>query len=378
LIADPATCYDRAMNADEKFMRRALELAERGRGFAEPNPLVGAVIVRASEVVGEGYHERFGQAHAEINALARAGSAAHGTTLYVNLEPCCHHGKTPPCTDAIIAARVQRVVVGMTDPFEQVAGDGLRRLVEAGVTVETGVLEQDARRLNAPYLKLLSTGMPYVHAKWAMTLDGRIATASGDSKWITGPEARRVAHELRGRMDAIIVGIQTALTDDPLLTARPPGPRVALRVVVDSTARLPTTSHLARTARDMPVLVATTDRAPAAAVETLRSMGCECLVLPATNGAVSVEALLRELGGRRHTNVLVEGGSRVLGSLLDAGQINEVHVFVAGKLLGGEHARSAVAGVGLPRVADALRLESLEVCQLGDGVLIHGPVRQSR
>src|SRR5262245_49314226 len=213
-------CEAATVMTDERFMRRALELAERGRGHVEPNPLVGAVVVKGGRVVGEGWHQRFGQAHAEVNALAAAGEAARGATLYVTLEPCCHHGKTPPCTDAVRAAGVARVVAALGDPFPQVAGRGAAVLRAAGVTVELGPCAAEARRQNAPYLTLVTRGRPYVHAKWAMTLDGKIATAAGQSKWISGPESRHRVHELRGRMDAILVGAATVRADDPLLTAR--------------------------------------------------------------------------------------------------------------------------------------------------------------
>src|SRR5919197_3355884 len=211
--------------SDLDWMSRALELAERGRGFVEPNPLVGAVVVRDGRVVGEGWHRRYGEAHAEVNALAAAGEAARGATLYVTLEPCCHHGKTPPCTDAVLRAGVRRVVAAMADPFPQVAGQGVAQLRAAGVEVEVGVCEREARELNAPYLTLLAEGRPYVHAKWAMSLDGKIATRGGDSRWISGPASREVVHRLRGRVDAILVGAGTVRADDPLLTARPLGPR---------------------------------------------------------------------------------------------------------------------------------------------------------
>src|SRR5829696_4653150 len=226
-------------------MTRALGLAGRGRGWVEPNPLVGAVVVRDGRVVGEGWHQKFGQAHAEVNALNQAGEAARGTTLYVTLEPCNHFGKTPPCTTAVIGAGVRRVVSAMLDPFPQVAGQGASRLREAGIVVEVGVGEAAARQLNAPYLKRLRTGRPWVHAKWAMTLDGKIATRTGRSKWITGEAARRRVHELRGRVDAILVGRGTLVADDPLLTARPPGPRTPARVVLTSNIRgLPTSCQL--------------------------------------------------------------------------------------------------------------------------------------
>lgn len=362
------------MGQDEDYMRQALGLAERGRGWVEPNPLVGAVLVHAGKVVGEGYHERFGGPHAEVSALARAGAAARGATLYVTLEPCCHHGKTPPCTDALIAGGVSRLVAAMEDPFEQVAGAGLEQLRAAGIAVQSGVLETEARRLNAPYLKLLTTGMPYVHAKWAMTLDGKMATVSGESKWISSEASRQLVHELRGRMDAIIVGIGTVLADDPQLTARPPGPRTATRVVLDSGARLPLDSQLVRTARAAPVLLATTDRAPARSREALEGAGCECLLLPHDGGGVAAQALLRELGRRRMSNVLVEGGGQVLGGFFARRQIDEVHVFVAGKLLGGPGAHTPVTGPGIERMADAIRLEEIEVLSVDGDCLIRGRV----
>jgi len=355
-------------------MRRALELAERGRGSVEPNPLVGAVLVRDDQAVGEGWHERYGAAHAEVNALARAGGAAHGATLYVTLEPCCHHGKTPPCTEAVLRAGVRRVVAAMTDPFPAVAGRGGAWLREQGVEVDVGPGAEQARRLNAPYLKLVATGLPYVHAKWAMTLDGKICTRTGDSKWISSDRSRPLGHVLRGRMDAIVVGIGTVLADDPLLTARPPGPRVATRVVLDSRGRFPEGSRLAQTAASAPVLVVTAGQVGAA--RRIEDLGCELLALPAEGGRPAVTALLGELGRRRMTNVLVEGGSEVLGSFLDAGAIDEVHVFIAPRLAGGAGAKSPVGGRGVERIAESLALTDWEVTTVDGGapqdILLHG------
>jgi diaminohydroxyphosphoribosylaminopyrimidine deaminase/5-amino-6-(5-phosphoribosylamino)uracil reductase len=356
---------------DLSWMRRALELAERGRGHVEPNPLVGAVVVRGGQRVGEGWHERHGAAHAEVNALAEAGEAARGATLYVTLEPCCHHGKTPPCTDAILRAGVARVVAAMTDPFPRVAGQGTEALRAAGVAVEVGAGEAEARRLNAPYLKLLGTGRPYVHAKWAMTLDGKIATRSGDSKWISNEASRRHVHALRGRMDAIVVGIGTALADDPLLTVRPPGPRTPVRVVLDSAARLPLSSRLVTSARAAPVLVVTGPPAAPSRVYALTKAGCEVLTLSAPRRP-AVPDLLDALGRRRMTNVLVEGGSEVLGSFLDAGAIDEVHVFLAPRLAGGTDAKTPVGGIGVGRIAEALPLHEWTVEVVEDNVLIRG------
>jgi diaminohydroxyphosphoribosylaminopyrimidine deaminase / 5-amino-6-(5-phosphoribosylamino)uracil reductase len=347
---------------DADGMARALALAERGRGFVEPNPLVGAVVVRDGRLVGEGWHQRYGQAHAEVNALAVAGESARGAALYVTLEPCCHFGKTPPCTDAIIRAGVARVVAAMSDPFPQVSGKGAELLRQAGIVIEVGLCEAEARRLNAPYLKLLARGRPYVHAKWAMTLDGKIATRTGDSKWISNEASRRRVHELRGRMDAIVVGVGTVLADDPLLTARPPGPRTAVRVVLDHHGRTPTTSKLAQTARATPTWIVTTGE-PAL---RLGALGCEVHSLP------GVGALLDEMGRRRMTNVLVEGGASVLGSFLDAGAIDEVHVFVAPRLAGGAGAKTAITGTGVERIAEAFLLSPARIELIGDDVYLHG------
>jgi diaminohydroxyphosphoribosylaminopyrimidine deaminase / 5-amino-6-(5-phosphoribosylamino)uracil reductase len=329
---------------DEAWMRRALELAENGRGYVEPNPLVGAVVVRDGTMVGDGWHEKFGQAHAEVNALDRAGEAARGATLYVTLEPCCHHGKTPPCTDAVIRAGVRRVVAALEDPFPQVAGRGAAALRAAGIDIEFACCAAEARRQNAPYLKLLRAGRPYVHAKWAMTLDGKIASKTGDSKWISNEASRRRVHALRGRMDGILVGIGTVCADDPMLTARPPGPRCPCRIVVDSTARTPIESQLVRTASQTPTLVVVTTH-DESRLGPLRKAGCEILNVPGDEtGRPDLAVLLDELGRRRWTNLLVEGGAAVLGSFFDHDLVDEAHIYVAPKLLGA--GKDAVCGQG--------------------------------
>jgi diaminohydroxyphosphoribosylaminopyrimidine deaminase/5-amino-6-(5-phosphoribosylamino)uracil reductase len=350
---------------DLVWMRRALAEAERGRGLVEPNPLVGAVVVKDGRALGIGFHGRFGGPHAEIEALAKAGDSARGATLYVTLEPCSHFGKTPPCVDAVIASGITRVVAAMSDPFPKVAGGGLARLREAGVTTEVGLDEKLARRLNAPYLKRLATGLPHVLAKWAMTLDGKIATASGQSAWISSLRSRGLVHETRGRMDAIAVGIGTVLADDPQLTARPPGPRVAARVVLDSAARLPKDSRLARSAREVPVWLAVTRRAPADRLQLLESVGVEIVSFP-QDGPVPIIPLLQELSRRNVTNLLVEGGGRILGAFLNAGQIDAVDVFIAPQVEGGTHAYSPVLGVGVSLMSEAPRLEQHSI-QLVDG-----------
>jgi diaminohydroxyphosphoribosylaminopyrimidine deaminase/5-amino-6-(5-phosphoribosylamino)uracil reductase len=357
---------------DWHWMQEALALAEKGRGFVEPNPLVGAILVRDGRRVGQGWHRRYGAAHAEVNALADAGEAARGATLYVTLEPCCHHGKTPPCTEAVIQAGVRRVVAAMMDPFAQVCGQGIAQLRAAGIEVDIGLGEAEGRRLNAPYLKLLATGRPYVHAKWAMTLDGKIATRTGDSRWISNEASRRRVQDLRSRMDAIVVGIGTVLADDPLLTARPPGPRTAVRVILDSHCRLPLTSQLATTARQVPVMVVTAAVEARERAAALQGLGCEWLALPDEEGRPAVRPLLDELGRRGMTNLLVEGGSEVLGSFLDAGEIDEAHVFVAPRLAGGKEARTPVAGRGVEQIAETLMLEDWKVESVEGDVLLHG------
>ena len=363
---------------DVWHMRRALELAARGEGHVEPNPMVGCVIAAGAEIIGEGWHRRFGEAHAEIEALRLAGPRAAGATLVVTLEPCCHQGKTPPCTRAIVEAGIRRVVVAQRDPFPRVDGAGLAELRSAGVEVEEGLLQAEARRLNAPYRKLLETGLPWVIAKWAMTLDGKTATRTGASRWITSEESRRIVHALRGRVDAILVGRETALRDDPLLTARPPGPRTALRVVADTLGSLPSDSQLVATARDVPVMIAVGPQAPEEDRRRLAEAGCEVFVCPSTGHAGRLDALLRELGRRQATNVLVEGGGRLTGSLLDAGHIDEVHVFIAPKLIGGIAAPGPIAGEGAEDLAHALALESLQMERAGPDVHLHGRlVRQT-
>ena len=353
-------------------MRRALELAALGQGYVEPNPMVGCVIVQGAEIIGEGWHRRFGEAHAEINALKLAGDRAAGATLYVTLEPCCHTGKTPPCSEAVLKSGVRRVVVARADPFEQVAGGGLAQLRAAGVEVELGVLESEARRLNRPYLTLLEQGRPWVIAKWAMTLDGKTATRTGSSQWISNQQSRAVVHQIRGRMDAVIVGRRTAQIDDPLLTARPPGPRTALRIVIDTRASLASESRLVRTARDVPVLVAAGPEAPAADRSRLENAGCEVFVGDVDSREDRLQQLFEELGRRRLTNVLIEGGGQLTGSLLMGRLIDEVHVFIAPKVIGGTAAPSPMAGHGIGQMSNALGLDEPQVQQLGGDIYVHG------
>ena len=365
-----------ASPTDAFFMRRALQLAKRGQGSVEPNPLVGCVIVKDGLLVAEGWHQRFGGPHAEIAALHDLQVSAASATAYVSLEPCCHHGKTPPCTQALIDARIERVVIAMADPFPQVAGQGIQQLRDAGLTVDVGVLETEARALNAPFLKLTEQSRPWLIAKWAMTLDGKIATKTGDSKWISNDACRAIVHHIRGRVDAVMVGSGTALSDDPLLDARPAGPRSATRIVVDGSARLPLDSRLMQSAGRHPVMVAHGPQADGAKIQALSEAGCEVLGLPQHDRNERLLSLLAELGNRHMTNVLVEGGSQLLGALFDLQLVDEVHVFISSKIAGGQRI-TAVAGNGLDRIATAPAIAHPTVELIGDNVYVHGPLRRN-
>lgn len=364
-------------------MRHAIALALRGVGAVEPNPPVGAVIVDEQlHLISEGWHQRFGGPHAEVQAIAAAGASSRGATLYCTLEPCSHQGQTPPCAPAVIAAGIRKVSIGTVDPAPHVNGRGITQLREAGIIVETGVCDIAARRLIAPFRRLMLEGLPWVHAKWAMSLDGRIATRTGDSKWITNELSRARAHALRGQCDAILVGISTVLQDDPQLTARPPGPRFATRVVLDSQARTPISSRLVRTAQEAPVLVVTSRLARLDRINALRHAGAEVLSLDgdtASTDRPSLRLLLAELGRRRMTHVLIEGGAGILGSAFDGELVNECHVFVAPCVLGGQAALSPMGGTGVGTMKEAVSLAALEVTSFGDNFYLHGdwPSRSS-
>jgi diaminohydroxyphosphoribosylaminopyrimidine deaminase/5-amino-6-(5-phosphoribosylamino)uracil reductase len=368
----------RSRTGDERMMLRAIDLAGRGRGAVEPNPLVGAIVVGddPARIIAEGWHARFGGPHAEVAALTAAGAAARGGTLYVSLEPCCHHGKTPPCTDAIIAAGIARVVVGTHDPFPAVAGAGVAALRSAGIAVDVGVCEPQARRLIAPFRRLVEDRRPWVIAKWAMSLDGCVATTTGESRWISSEESRALVHQLRGRVDAILVGIGTALADDPLLTARPPGQRRPLRVVLDRTARLPLASRLVTTAREAPVLVAAGPDAPADRMAALEAAGCEVWRGRSASPGERLRELLQELGGRSLTTLLAEGGPTVLGVLADERLVDEVWTFVAPKIIGGDASRAPVGGGGIATLAAATAIDVEAVERPGEDFLIRGVVRR--
>jgi diaminohydroxyphosphoribosylaminopyrimidine deaminase / 5-amino-6-(5-phosphoribosylamino)uracil reductase len=358
------------------WMRHALDLARLGEGRVEPNPMVGCVVVRDDKCIGQGYHQVFGGPHAEVNALSGLTheDVSHAT-VYVTLEPCSHFGKTPPCVDLLCNLRPARVVVAMEDPYPKVNGSGLARLRDAGIPADVGVLRDEAEALCAPYLKRVGKGMPWVIAKWAMTLDGKIGSRSRDSQWISNERSREIVHRLRGRVDAIVVGIGTALADDPMLTARPAGPRRALRVILDNSARLPLSSKLVQTAKEFPVLVACETSADEKQVDALRRAGCKIFQSSNANSQQSIFHVLGHLAATECTNVLVEGGGEVMGALLDAGEIDEVHAFIAPVLLGGQHAISPIGGEGFDKVAEGLRIARPTVEVIDSDVYVHGRIR---
>lgn len=358
---------------DIQYMLRALELARRGRGRVEPNPMVGCVLVKAKRIVGEGWHRRFGGPHAEVFALEQAGATARGATAYVTLEPCNYHGKTPPCTHALRQAGVSKVISAMRDPNPLIAGKGLRALRRAGIGVSEGLLNSQAEQLNAPYLKRLHQGTPYLIAKWAQSIDGKIATASGDSKWISGPLARKKTHRIRACVDGIIIGSGTLLQDDPSLTCRDvPIKRVAQRIILDTRLRSPLNCRLVRTASDIPTIIFTSQvNASKHKSQLLRRAGVNVLGTPLKSQHLDLRAVLRKLAKLDMTNLLLEGGGQVLGAALDLKLVDEAYVFVAPLLIGGHGAVSALSGEGLAKIASGTRLKNLTTRRVGPDLLYY-------
>ncbi|HTO13263.1 MAG TPA: bifunctional diaminohydroxyphosphoribosylaminopyrimidine deaminase/5-amino-6-(5-phosphoribosylamino)uracil reductase RibD [Candidatus Binatia bacterium] len=361
---------------DAAFMRRALEVAERGRGLTSPNPMVGAVVVRDGRIVGEGAHLRAGGPHAEVEALAAAGEAARGATLYCTLEPCDHHGRTPPCAPAVAAAGITRVVAALGDPNPLARGGGAR-LRAAGVAEELGLLAEDAERQNRAWLTAMRERRPHVTLKAAATLDGKIADVHGGSKWITGEAARLHAHRLRAESDAIVVGVTTALRDDPALTVRlgEPWPREPYRVVLDTTARLGTDARLIQAGTPSRALIAAGEGAPADRLSALARAGATVLHLPTRGGRVDVAALLARLFELEVRAVLVEGGGETHAAFLEAGAVDRVALFLAPLLLGGREAPGVLGGAGR-ELKSALRLGPLTVTTLGDDVLLEADIHR--
>lgn len=371
-----------ALTTDQELLERAIELGRRGLGAVSPNPVVGAVIARDGQVLGEGWHDEYGGLHAERAAIADCDEEVlEGTTLYLSLEPCCHEGLQPPCTDAIIEAGIGRVVVASDDPTEKASGRGLGILRDEGVEVEvaTGAIAARARLENQAFRKHARTGRPWVMLKSAMSLDGKVATRDGDSKWISCEQSRELAHAWRGEVDAVAVGIGTALSDDPALTARVPGVRRQPRpVVFDSTGRLPLDSQLVSHAAEAGLVVVVSRAAPRPAVEGLESAGAEVVVAAGENGPARVGDALARLGelDRPVTSMMLEGGPQLAGAFFDAGEIDEVRLFIAPMLIGGASARDPIEGMGAGMIGEAVRALEVASEQVGDDVLIKARLKE--
>jgi len=365
---------------DRKWMRWALDLAAKALGQTRPNPCVGAVLVKNGAVVAQGFHKRAGLPHAEAVALRRAGPAAHGATLYANLEPCCHHGRTPPCADYIIRAGVRRVVISLRDPNPLVAGHGIKRLRTAGIKVNVGLLAHEAALLNEPFLTFHRLGRPLFVAKWAMTLDGRMSSITGDSRWISNERSRRYVHELRARYDAVMVGVGTVVADNPRLNVRLPERRKAIqptRIIVDASGRTPLDANCLDSTNAGPTILATTSGARKKWIEQMRRQGATVLVVRGAKTLVDLTALARELHRLDIQSVLVEGGRRILTSLFAAGLADRVVVFLAPKIVGGRAERHPVHGWAIRRMSDAISLDNITILHFGTDVCVEGRVARA-
>ncbi|MDF2537195.1 MAG: riboflavin biosynthesis protein RibD [Herbinix sp.] len=361
-----------------KYMKRAMELAEKGIGFTNPNPLVGAVIVKDNIIIGEGYHELYGGPHAEINAFNNATADVAGATMYVTLEPCSHFGKTPPCAKAIIEKGIYEVVIAMEDPNPFVSGKGIKMLKDNGVKVTVGVLQEEGKRLNEIFLKYITTGLPFCLLKTAMTLDGKIATHTGDSKWITNEESRAYVHKLRHRFSSVMVGIGTVLQDNPFLNTRLPDQKCSdpIRIIVDTQAKIPLNANVLRIDSAARAILITTELAPKDKLHQLADQGVEIITAPLWKEQVDLIFLMKALAERNVDSVLLEGGSELNASALQTGIIDKVSFFIAPKIAGGSLAKTPVGGPGIKLMKDAYQLDGIKIQRFGDDIMIEANVRR--
>ena len=357
-------------------MKLALELAVKGKGKVSPNPMVGAVIVKDGKIIGHGFHEVYGEAHAEINAFKNTVEDVSGAHMYVTLEPCSHYGKTPPCADKIIEKKISKVVIGSLDPNPLVAGRGVQKLKDAGIEVTVGVLEEQCKKLNEVFMKYIEHKEPFVIMKSAMSLDGKIAAPSGESKWITGEKARNAVHQLRNEVSAIMVGVNTVIKDNPELTCRLEGGRNPIRVIVDSNLRIPMNSKVIEGVHIAKTIIAATESADKEKISLLESEGVKVLITKSKNGRVDLKDLMIKLGELKIDSILLEGGATLNFSALEEGIVDKVQIYIAPKLIGGETAKTAVGGRGIEFLKDAFKVKNLTTTVVGEDILIEGYIER--
>ena len=364
------------MEQDRQYMKMALELAQKGMGFTAPNPMVGAVIVKNGRIIGQGYHRKYGELHAEREALAVCTEEPKGASIYVTLEPCCHYGKQPPCVNAILEAGIRRVIIGSSDPNPLVAGKGIRILKDHGIEVTENILKEECDKLNEAFFYYIQNKKPYVVMKYAMTMDGKIAAYTGESKWVTGEAARIHVQEQRLKYTGIMVGVGTVLADDPMLTCRLENSRNPVRIICDSHLRTPLTSKIVRTAKTIPTILASSSK-DQQKIKNYEEMGCQVLYVPEKNGHIDLNRLMELLGAAKIDSILLEGGGSLNWSALECGIVQKVQTYIAPKLFGGEEAKTPVEGKGFPDPASAVLLKNSEIIRLGDDFLIESEVKRN-
>ena len=364
------------MEQDRQYMKMALELAQKGMGFTAPNPMVGAVIVKNGRIIGQGYHRKYGELHAEREALAVCTEEPKGASIYVTLEPCCHYGKQPPCVNAILEAGIRRVIIGSSDPNPLVAGKGIRILKDHGIEVTENILKEECDKLNEAFFYYIQNKKPYVVMKYAMTMDGKIAAYTGESKWVTGEAARIHVQEQRLKYTGIMVGVGTVLADDPMLTCRLENSRNPVRIICDSHLRTPLTSKIVRTAETIPTILASSSK-DQQKIKNYEELGCQVLYVPEKNGHIDLNRLMELLGAAKIDSILLEGGGSLNWSALESGIVQKVQTYIAPKLFGGEEAKTPVEGKGFPDPASAVLLKNSEIIRLGDDFLIESEVKSN-
>lgn len=360
---------------DNEYMKMALELAERGCGFVNPNPMVGALVVKDGKIIGSGYHEKYGELHAEQNAIANCSVSPVGASIYVTLEPCCHYGKTPPCCEKIIASGITKVIIGSADPNPLVKGKGVKTLRKNGIEVVEDVLRDECDLLNEVFLHYIKTGLPYIVMKYAMTIDGKIATYTGRSKWITGELARKRVHEDRHRYSAIMIGVGTLIADDPMLNCRIENAKDPIRIICDTNLRSPIDSRIVRTANDIRTIIATSCEDKEVHSKYIEA-GCEIIVIPKSKGHIDLKQLILRLGEDKIDSIIVEGGGNLNWSAIKSGIINKVQSYIAPKIFGGESSKSPVEGMGIGNPEDGLYLKNMKITNLGPDILIESEVEK--